>query len=83
MKVHTESGSTYEINTDSKKIRRLHGSGKMRVGPDWRPYRELVAAPKVGQRLIILWPKAVPLFEDSPADAVPSTITSKVERIEP
>jgi len=65
MKFHTQSGSVYEINTDSKKIRRLNGKADPtpRQGKDgeWRTYASLYPEiPKVGEQLLITWAEEMP-----------------------
>jgi hypothetical protein len=85
MIVVTESGSRYEINTDSKQVRRLEGklAPMPRIGKDgeWRTFKELLPEPiQVGMNLIIVWGDDVkPLTE---AGGIPTTMTSPIARIE-
>lgn len=83
-KFHTETGSVYQVNTNSKQIRRLTGvrDPQPRQGKDgeWKTYIELLL--DVGMNAVIFWdPASTPLHEGSPAGAAPSTITSKVVEI--
>jgi len=60
MKFTTASGSVYEVNTETKKIRRLNGvkDPQPRMGKDgeWRSYRKLYPeVPTVGRGVVIVW----------------------------
>ena len=60
MRFQTESGSVYEVNTDSKQIRRLNGVADPtpRQGKDgeWRLYSELAPDPiQVGKSVLVVW----------------------------
>lgn len=86
MIVVTESGSRYEINTDSKQIRRLEGKlgPTTRIGKDgeWRSYNNIVPSPaQVGMNLIIQWGDDVKPLPGSDG-GVPITLTSPIVRIE-
>jgi hypothetical protein len=85
MKFSTESGSMYEVNPETKQVRRLIGINDptLRVGTDgrWRTYLELSPV-EIGRPVWIIWTADVPLFDGSPSDAVPGTLTSRVTRIE-
>jgi len=54
----TASGSTYELDTDLSRIRRLHGSHEptRRQGVDgvWKPFVE-ISAPTPGEPLVVVW----------------------------
>jgi hypothetical protein len=90
----TASGSTYEINTTEKKIRRLSNSNgtaaTSRQGDvAWRTYQDLVPAPiKVGSQVIIVWDANTELLPETKAQlqdgefAIPTTMTSHVVSIE-
>lgn len=95
MKFTTASGSVYEVNTDSKQIRRLNGAKDPtpRQGPDgqWRAYEEILPdPPKVGSSLVIKWDNKTDLTAEGKAflEAVPSglvlplTTTSMIVSIE-
>jgi hypothetical protein len=85
MKVFTETGSIYEINADSKQIRRLEGklAPMPRIGKDgeWRTFKELLPDPvQIGSNLIIVWGDDVkPMTE---AGGIPTTMTSYIVSIE-
>lgn len=60
MKFTTVSGSVYEVNTETKKIRRLNGAEDPtpRMGKDgqWRSYQKLYPeVPTVGKGVVIVW----------------------------
>ncbi len=93
MKFTTASGSVYEVNTDSKKIRRLNGvkDPTPRTGKDgeWRSYEDLVC--KKGSSAIIFWGQETALLAeteqilkeaDSAMVVAPTTMTSTVVDIE-
>jgi hypothetical protein len=86
MKFTTETGSVYEINTDSKQIRRLNGkldpTPRMGKAGEWRTYHSTYPDPiEVGSQVIIVWGSDVaPLDPDQPG--TPTTITSQVVSIE-
>lgn len=92
MKFTTATGSVYEVNTDSKQIRRLTGvkDPTPRQGKDgeWRTYIDTTPI-KVGQQLLIRWgddteasPEGKILEADGMA-VIKTTITSPVASIEP
>lgn len=86
MKAITESGSVYEINQDTKQIRRLEGkvSPTTRVGKDgdWRTYKEIMPDPiQSGRNLIIVWGDDVPALTE--AGGIPTTLTSPIVKVEP
>lgn len=96
MKFITESGSCYEVNTDSKKIRRLKGQADPtpRMGKDgeWRPYADMLPDPvKVGSNVLIIWGSDVELMPETKAAieagdigiAMSNTMTSCVVKVEP
>ena len=89
MKFTTETGSIYEVNTDSKQIRRLNGAKDPtpRQGKDgeWRSYLTIFPSPiKVGLGVIIRWGNDTALLPGTePGSAVPTTITSTVVSVEP
>lgn len=80
----TETGSMYEINTETKQVRRLNGTADPtpRQGKDgeWRKY-EYISKPSVGMPVLIMWGSDVKLLPGSPPHATPSTVTSRVEMI--
>lgn len=78
----TESGSTYEIDTTAKRVRRLLGAENPtpRVGADgeWRAYHDTTDL-VVGHRLFIQWcSDIVPAPEPG---ALPLTVTTRVVSI--
>ncbi len=85
MILSTESGSRYEVNTETKQLRRLEGrlGPTTRIGKDgeWRSFKNIVPNPiQVGMNLIIEWGDDVkPMTEEG---GVPITLTSPVVRIE-
>ena len=84
MKFTTATGSCYEVNQDSKQIRRINGvkDPQPRQGKDgeWKTYADLMI--KVGASAYIFWdPKMTPLLEGSDGGA-PATVTSTVMSIE-
>lgn len=84
MKFVTATGSIYEVNTDSKKIRRLSGvkDPQPRQGNDgeWKPYLDLML--NLGSPAYIFWDsKTTPLLEGSSFGS-PATVTSIVKEIE-
>jgi hypothetical protein len=94
MRFTTFSGSVYEVNTDSKQIRRLNGvkDPTPRQGPDgqWRAYRELVPDPvKVGLGVVIVWGEETALMAETQeivkegGFGLPMTTTSVVMKVEP
>lgn len=95
MKFTTASGSVYEVNRDSKKIRRLNGAGDPtpRAGKDgeWRSYKEVIPDPiKVGSGVAILWGDDTALLatteeylKKNGGVAAPATVTSTVMSVEP
>ena len=94
MKFTTYSGSVYEVNTDSKQIRRLNGvkDPTPRQGPDgqWRTYSDITPI-KVGSSVAIFWAgetallaKTEELLKAVPGIiAAPTTTTSMVVNVEP
>ena len=93
MKFTTQSGSVYEINTDSKKIRRLKGTEDPtpRQGKDgeWRSYADIFPNPiQVGRGVVIAWGDDTPLLDETKvmfgddAAGMPITTTSKVIMVE-
>lgn len=85
----------YEVNTDSKQVRRLNGvkDPTPRQGKDgeWRSYSEIMPSPiKVGTAVVILWGSKTELLPETKAElegtggvAIPVTSTSPVVAIEP
>lgn len=69
----TRSGSTYELDRDNKRIRRLEGAGAPtpHQGPDgdWRGYLA-ISLPEVGAYVMVIWGLA--------GDVVERTVTSDV-----
>lgn len=86
MRFFTESGSEYQVNKDTKQIRRVLNSNGIpateRQTNDWRTYEE-ISPIEIGNQAWICWPKSsTPLFTDSPDIATPMTITSRITKIE-
>lgn len=79
---HTESGSTYELDTTNKLARARHAanpSSSRRLTPDWRLYDR--ADVSLGNCALIVWTNATPPL--TPGEAkIPATITSRVISIE-
>lgn len=90
MKFQTQSGSVYEVNTDSKKVRRLQGMNdptpRMGKEGEWRPYFSLLPdPPEVGSQVVIVWgddTKPLPETDCSCGIIIPTTMTSNVVSIE-
>jgi hypothetical protein len=94
MKFTTASGSVYEVNTDSKQIRRLNGvkDPTPRQGKDgqWRTYSDITSV-TVGSGVAIFWGHDVPLLAETEEQlksmgggiAAPITTTSSVVSVEP
>jgi hypothetical protein len=92
MKFTTESGSTYEVDLENKRVRRLAGakSPTERQGKDgdWRTFVG-ISPIRSGLPVLFIWNGEVPLLEETLkmlADgllggAIPGTITSPIERI--
>lgn len=78
MIIKTESGSIYEVEQRTKRIRRV-GVGKCRVTEDWRTF-EHMTEPKVGRGLVIIWPDDEPRLEGTPScvDTIPATRSTPV-----
>ena len=96
MKFTTASGSVYEVNTDSKQIRRLNGpkDPTPRQGKDgqWRNYSDLAPDPiSVGSGVVIFWGHDTALLAETEEQlksmgggiAAPTTMTSNVVSVEP
>ena len=78
----TKSGSVYQLNNDSKQIRRLSGivDPQPRQGKDgeWKSFIEIIG-PTVGSCTYIFWdPKFTPLHSKMLAVQSPATVTSIV-----
>lgn len=94
MRFTTVSGSVYEVNTDSKQIRRLNGvkDPSPRLGADgqWRGYSEITPI-KVGSSVAIVWSGETALMAETEqalkkmpgAIGIPATTTSMVVSVEP
>lgn len=94
MKFITQSGSVYEVNSDSKKIRRLSGvkDPTPRQGKDgeWRGYLGTFPDPiRVGSQVLIRWGNDTELLPETKEElavtggfAIPTSITSVVVSIE-
>ena len=98
MKITTATGSTYEINTDSKRIRRISGkktpalaglvqpSVPHRIGQDgeWKTYEALIPEPlKVGLSAIILWGSDVAPLSETVAHGDKDEPISKITTTSP
>ena len=82
----TESQSVYEVNTDSKQIRRLNGlhDPLPRQGKDgeWKSYWA-ISPIKLNQPVVIAWNDSVPDPNKPDAHKFQSTVTSLVVKINP
>jgi len=85
IKVKTESGSTYEIDPNGRRFRRLYGKRPPteRQGPDgtWRVYSRIAPEQiEVGLPIFIMWAED---DQGPPAAAgcIPGTMTSRVTEI--
>lgn len=70
MKFETETGSLYEVDLESKKIRRLNGKGNPtpRQGQDgqWKKYINISPSfPVIGQSVLISWGSDVELLDET------------------
>lgn len=79
----TESGSTYEIELQDKKVRRLNGTGDAtpRMGTDgeWKSYVD-ISDLIIGSRILFVWQ----WDQDEEGQLVArSTVTSKIKSIWP
>ena len=76
MMFRTISGSTYEVDPQNKKIRRLYGklpsTDRQGLDGDWKTYHDLSRI-VVGQPVIIVWEMA--------GDIAKSTVTSLIKEI--
>jgi hypothetical protein len=77
----TVSGSTYEVDSESKRIRRVKGvtTTTRRVGSgEWRDY-DKIDGPEVGRPVIIFWTASI---DPPPAEGtIPTTMTSLVTQV--
>jgi hypothetical protein len=79
----TATGSTYEVDRENKRVRRVvpgtSGPCKNdRIGKgEWLDYLSLSEV-ALGVNVIIVWPPNVGLLPGSPVDAAPGTVTSPV-----
>lgn len=83
MTFYTASGSIYELNTTTKQARcvsRLNQRASVRLTPDWRTYEDVMV--ELGKPAVISWTSETPVLEGSPEDALPTTMTSVVIKIE-
>lgn len=58
LKIITETGSHYQVDTEGRQIRRVAGeTPTTRIGEgEWRRYLELLpTTPVVGQHLMVIW----------------------------
>jgi hypothetical protein len=84
---YTETGSKYQVDFDLKKIRRVVNSNgnaatNRQGNNSWNIY-ESITDIKVGHQVMICWNKeTIPLFDHSPKNAIPTTITSNVVEVE-
>lgn len=80
----TESNSVYEVNTDSKKIRRVNGikDPTPRIGKagEWKSYQDIFPnPPTIGSQVMIVWGAETEMLPGTmPGTAIPTTITSFV-----
>lgn len=76
---HTRSGSIYELDTSTKRARRLHGSSEsVRLTEDWRAYED--AFVEVGKTAWINWTSETPALTE--LGGMPATVTSIVMKVE-
>ena len=85
MQFKTISGSLYEVDQENKQIRRLNGtndpSPRQGKDGDFRKYSE-ISSIEIEKPVLICWIKEeTPLLSGSPEYAVPTTLTSLVEKI--
>ena len=85
MKFTTASGSTYEVDVDNKRVRRVSNNKNtqptLRQGNDWRDY-EYITDIVIGKPVMIFWNKSnTPLLEGSPEASTPATTTSLVSSL--
>lgn len=86
MKFITESGSTYEVDEENKRVRRLAGKADPtpRQGKDgeWKSYKAHAVCLGIGA--LFLWDKkTTPLLPGSEEGTSPVTMTSPVKEILP
>ncbi len=86
----TETGSQYEVNTDSKQVRRLTGKKDptTRIGTDgvWKKYSRILPDTGIeeGQQVMIVWDHDTPALDPELQDlATKTTITSRVVEVIP
>ena len=92
MKFRTESGSTYEVDVENKRVRRLAGTNPAtsRQGKDgdWRDF--IAATPiSVGLPVLFIWSGNTPLLEKTMemltkgllGETIPGTVTSPIEEM--
>jgi hypothetical protein len=87
MMFRTVSGSTYEVDSEAKKIRRVNNSNdkvatERQGNNEWKGYMSLSPI-KVGVGVFIAWdPDKTPLLPNSPFSiGVPGTLTSDVVEV--
>lgn len=89
LRVKTGSGSLYDIDLKSKRLRRLSGAPTtVRATEEWKPYFYL-RGPEIGDSLVIVWPGDEPplpetldqMDQESLALLMKATITSPVMEI--
>lgn len=77
----TESGSTYEVDTERKRVRRLNGKtpGTARIGTDgqWKTYEE-IGEPRIGLPVGIIWGADVEPIDPDTNPHRKMTVTSPV-----
>ena len=80
MIIKTQSGSTYQLDQENKRVRRLHGTQAptsfQRQDGEYREYIE-IAGLEVGKSFVIVWKGREDGFVQ------PATITSPIVEIDP
>jgi hypothetical protein len=81
--IQTESGSIYELDTQNKRIRRVHGRSpapSRLPAADWRTYKA-IGPVQEGLSLFVAWPDESVGVRARPG-AIPGMVTSRVVRVE-
>lgn len=80
IKFQTETGSLYEVDTETKLVLKTSDHYTGRQSTDWQPY-ESVTEVAVGLEVLFTWPEGTPLLPGSPPSALPATLTSRVVEV--
>jgi hypothetical protein len=70
--------STYELDVDNKRIRRIHGTSSTRITDDWKEFLN-ATLPHVGASMVVVW--AVESQAGSDQVLTKTTLTSPVIEI--